>query len=113
MLRPLQEYEKRLLAKDHEIKAAQADARELQKRLDQATAELADTSRLIPAAPAAPQGDTSIHWEAEMGEALQRAGQSHDAQEAQSPDQIVLSGHTIAQVDRFCIALRLSLRLQG
>ena len=62
VLWPVQEYEKRLLAKDHEIKAAQADARELQKRLDQATAELADTSRLIPAAPAAPQGDaTTIH----------------------------------------------------
>ena len=70
---PLQEYEKRLLAKDHEIKAAQADARELQKRLHQATAELADTSRLLPAAPAAPQGDTTtIHWKPQIGTQLSK-----------------------------------------
>ena len=52
----MQEYEKRLLAKDHEIKVAQANARELQKRLDQANAELADTSRMAALAPAPPQG---------------------------------------------------------
>ena len=62
----MQEYEKRLLAKDHEIKAAQAAARELQKRLDQATAELADASHMLPPAPAAPQGDTTLHWAAKM-----------------------------------------------
>ena len=52
----MQEYEKRLLAKDHEIKVAQANARELRKRLDQANAELADTSRMAALAPAPPQG---------------------------------------------------------
>jgi len=52
----MQEYEKCLLAKDHEIKVAQANARELRKRLDQANAELADTSRMTALAPAPPQG---------------------------------------------------------
>ena len=52
----LQEYEKRLLAKDHEIKVAQANACELQKRLDAASAQLAGTLRMAPAAPAPPQG---------------------------------------------------------
>lgn len=45
------------MAKDHEIKAAQASAQELQKRLDVATAELADASRLAPAPAPPPQGD--------------------------------------------------------
>ena len=45
------------MAKDNEIKAAQASAQELQKRLDVATAELADASRLAPAPAPAPQGD--------------------------------------------------------
>lgn len=52
----MQEYEKRLLAKDHEIKVAQANARELQKRLNQANAELADSSRMAAPEPAPSQG---------------------------------------------------------
>ena len=52
----MQEYEKRLLAKDHEIKVAQASARELQKRLDQANTELADSSRMAAPEPAPAQG---------------------------------------------------------
>jgi hypothetical protein len=56
----IQEYEKRLLAKDHEIKAAQASAQELQKRLDVATAKLADASRMAPAPVPAPQGNICV-----------------------------------------------------
>ncbi len=52
----MQEYEKRLLAKDHEIKVAQANARELQKRLNQASAELANSSRMATPQPAPAQG---------------------------------------------------------
>ena len=52
----LQEYEKRLLAKDHEIKVAQANAGKLQKRLNQANAELADTSRMAAPELAPAQG---------------------------------------------------------
>ena len=60
----MQEYEKRLLAKDHEIKVAEANARELQKRLNQANAELANSSRTVAAEPAPAQGaPTSISAE--------------------------------------------------
>ena len=52
----MQEYEKRLLAKDHEIKVAQANARELQKRLSLANAELANSSRVATPEPAPAQG---------------------------------------------------------
>lgn len=45
----VQEYEKRLLKKDHEVKEAQAHAAELLSRLQGAEATLADTSRMLPA----------------------------------------------------------------
>ena len=45
----MQEYEKRLLAKDHEVKAAQSRVADLQQRLEEASAALADTSRMLPA----------------------------------------------------------------
>jgi len=45
----LQEYEKRLLKKDHEVKEAQAQVAELHSRLQGAEAALADTSCMLPA----------------------------------------------------------------
>lgn len=44
-----QEYEKRLLMKDREVKEAQVQVAELAARLQGAEAALADTSRMLPA----------------------------------------------------------------
>jgi multidrug resistance efflux pump len=45
----VQEYEKRLLKKEHEVKEARAEVQELRAQLDSARVELADASRMLPA----------------------------------------------------------------
>jgi hypothetical protein len=45
----LQEYEKRLVVKDQEAKAAQAAAQRLAAQLEEARCQLADASRMLPA----------------------------------------------------------------
>ncbi len=49
-----QEYEKRLLKKEHEVKEARAEVQELRARLDSTEAALADTSRMLPAPEPSP-----------------------------------------------------------
>lgn len=50
----LQEYEKRLLKKEHEVREARAEVHELRSRLESTEAALADTSRMLPAPEPSP-----------------------------------------------------------
>ena len=54
-LRPLQEYEKRLLAKDHDLKCSQAQLEHIRHELAEAKRIQAEGSNLLPA-PEAHEG---------------------------------------------------------
>ncbi len=61
----MQEYEKRLVVKDQEVKAAQAALAALRERLGEAQAALADTSRMLPA-PEPQPGKSSVQPHAQI-----------------------------------------------